>query len=68
MLITLLIVVAIFGLIMAAATIDPSERPQYAAGVVLALLVIVCCLSYGLALIGEPSSLWLWREILGVAV
>ena len=31
-------------------------------------LVFACCLflSFGLAAMGEPTALWLWRDILGV--
>jgi hypothetical protein len=34
----------------------------------LALLMLgaTVALSYGLARIGEPQSLWLWRDMLGI--
>jgi hypothetical protein len=31
-----------------------------------ALLAASLAVSFGLALGGEPSSLWLWRDVLGV--
>lgn len=30
------------------------------------ILAFGIALSYGFALIGEPQSLWLWRDVLGV--
>lgn len=29
-------------------------------------LILVALISYGLALLGEPQALWLWRDIFGV--
>lgn len=32
----------------------------------VSVLAVVLLLSYGLACAGEPSSAWLWRDVLGV--
>lgn len=34
--------------------------------ILLGVLVLAVVLSYGLALAGEPQSVWLWGDVLGV--
>lgn len=33
---------------------------------IVAIILLNIAISYGAATIGEPRSLWLWRDILGV--
>ena len=41
-----------------------SNRFRHVLAGMLAIAAIP--VSYGLAVIGEPSSMWLWRDILGI--
>lgn len=41
-------------------------RENIAIGAALVLLFAGC--TYGLARLGSPEALWLWRDVLGVAL
>lgn len=41
-----------------------SDRARWV--LAIAILPLGALASYGLALAGEPQSLWLWRDVLGL--
>jgi dipeptide/tripeptide permease len=61
-------IVIIFAIAMVAVWLDDPAQGRRNTAVTLALLVVLAGLSYLFALAGEPQSVWLWRDVLGIAV